>query len=66
MGMSGLGPKIVYFEVDIPEITTSPFLCSILGRLSHGGLLVPVSNEIDTSLFSFQLLVAVAVQWRLR
>ena len=54
MGMRGLGPKMVYFEVDIPEITTSPFLCFLLGRLGHGGLLVPVINKVDTSLyFSF-------------
>ena len=35
---------MIYFEADIPEITTNPFLCFLLGRLGHGGLLVLVFN----------------------
>ena len=54
----------LYLWVDIPETTTQSFLCFLLGRLGHEGLLVPIISEVV--IYDTSLLVAVAMQWRLR
>ena len=43
--MNGLGPKSL-LGVDISETTTQSFLCFLLGRQGHGGLLVPINGLV--------------------